>query len=1831
MRKNKLNRFIAICTAALMVVTGPGTDAYAGVNVVKNEGVNINESTLDELKEVDGSKYLLQAGGFLQKEVTFDNGLNKATDSVKAAAKEAIKAAILNMDEEVDLSSFNLNSSEAGQLFWAAVNDAPGAFYVGNTYRPYGTASCITKIGIVYSDSMDKIKAMKKEYDAVVTAFVAGANKNWSDMEKALYINDYLCTNCEYDLTYSKYDAYNVLVEKTAVCQGYALAFKELANQLGLECTLVTSSTLNHAWDMVKINGKYYMVDSTWNDPINDKIGRSRHYYFMKSYAYFNSSSGKHEATDYVVGSGDLPSLANDTSYDTYFWNSVDTMFVNIDTAWYTYASGAVKMYQYSNGNMSEMASIKNISGRWPASSNAYYSGMESVAYFDGAMYLSQPDSIIKIIPSQNSFEEIYKLNDTQKAKGYIYGLTILSNGEVKAQLQQLPSSDRNVETILKLEKSDTGSGNQEDDTKGDDETGSGNNKEEDKNTPLADAITGFKLNTIDGKTVTSEANGKPKVLFFSLAKCGNCTYTGMQLEGLDLSAMDFYIIDLSNLSLSDAQTNYPSKYDMVDGAVFCYGKEGNTLSSRYISLLNASQDGYIYTPFIVLINEKNKVVHYSMSYNSNFKQDIEKYFGITLNKKENSQESISIKTAKLTLAQTEYVYNGEKKEPSVQVDLDGKTLEQGTDYTVEYSSNINAGTGVVKITGINKYTGEASTSFKINKAKEELTLVPSSTVVECNKTVTIKSVGGHGTVTLNNKTPDIISLSNYEVTGLKGGKAIIEANSSGDANYEAASTMLYLSVESCEIKIEKTIKTCDISLDSTKFVYSGSAHKPTVTVIDEGTILKEGTDYVVSYTGNIYVGSGKVTVTGVNDYTGTVTKIIVIEKADNILRVIAPTQEIQCGANTTLDIVGVGEIKCTSSDTSIAQVTDDGVISAKNSGTVAITVTAQGNDNYNAASKTVYITVGSCSIEVKKKSIENCSFTILSSGAYTGSAKKAVMFIEDNGAMLEEGKDYETQCTNNINAGNATVKITGIGSYEGSITKTFIIEKAKQNITADVESKQIKVGQTTKITTNGKGNITYSTCNKDIVTISKDGVVTGLSEGIAVIDVVADGGENYELAEYSFAMTVEAIPQEYKEKDISSCDIYLEGLSFEYDETAKKPGVTVIDKYTTLSLNVDYKVEYIDNINAGTGKINITGIGDYTGTVTKRFAIVKAKQHVGINVDRTDICIGDSVMLNAVANGQISFTSSNKDIATVSDTGEVKAIAEGVVKITINATETSNYTAGVRTIQFVVSNCKLEAENISIDECEISLIERTMEYTGDKCCATVIVKYNGTKLTQGTDYTLSYKDNINAGTAKVTITGVGKYMGASTKSFYITKKKQSISVTVDEDFLTVGDIVKIKVTGAVTNLTYTSSDDKIATVASDGTVKAISKGYAYITVSAVGNNNVEEDYSYVSLYISGAASDYEDDYEDDDYSWNIAESIITLDKDEYTYTGTAIKAGVVVIDADLGKLIENEDYTLTFSNNTNVGTATVVIKGIGIFSGSVTKNFKIIAASDIGDDDDIDDNDDYEDELWNIAECKITLAGTAYTYTGKAITPKVSVYDNEIGNLYKGEDYTVTYISNVNVGIAKVIIKGIGYYEGSVTKSFKINPKATTGITVRAASYNSIKVSWTRDTKVNGYQIYRSTNKNSGYKLVGTVKSNTITSFVDKNGIKTGTNYYYKVRAFKSTTVGNLYGGYSKVVYTKTTLVTPKITYGSNNGTKKATIKWGKVAGASGYVVYRSTSKNSGYKQVAKTKSNVLSFANTRLVKNKTYYYKVRAYITVAGKPVYSAYSTYKAIKITR
>ena len=242
----------------------------------------------------------------------------------------------------------------------------------------------------------------------------------------------------------------------------------------------------------------------------------------------------------------------------------------------------------------------------------------------------------------------------------------------------------------------------------------------------------------------------------------------------------------------------------------------------------------------------------------------------------------------------------------------------------------------------------------------------------------------------------------------------------------------------------------------------------------------------------------------------------------------------------------------------------------------------------------------------------------------------------------------------------------------------------------------------------------------------------------------------------------------------------------------------------------------------------------------------------------------------------------------------------------------------------------------------------------------------------------------------------------------------------------------------------------------------------------------------------------------------SISKASVTLSTSTYAYDGKAKKPGVTV--KLNGKTLKNgTDYTVSYSNNTKVGTAKVTITGKGNYTGSVSKTYSI--------------KNNFK---------KATVSGiSTKAFTGKNITQSITVKYNG-KTLKNGTDYTVSYSNNKKIGTATVKIAGKGSYTGTATKTFKINP-AKQEIQKLTAKSKAFFIDWAQKGSATGYEIQYATNsKFTSAKKVTITNNKTDKTTVSKLSGKK--KYYVRVRSYTTVKGTKYYGAWSasKSVTTK-------------------------------------------------------------------------------------------------
>lgn len=310
-------------------------------------------------------------------------------------------------------------------------------------------------------------------------------------------------------------------------------------------------------------------------------------------------------------------------------------------------------------------------------------------------------------------------------------------------------------------------------------------------------------------------------------------------------------------------------------------------------------------------------------------------------------------------------------------------------------------------------------------------------------------------------------------------------------------------------------------------------------------------------------------------------------------------------------------------------------------------------------------------------------------------------------------------------------------------------------------------------------------------------------------------------------------------------------------------------------------------------------------------------------------------------------------------------------------------------------------AKQIKMSATTVKLTKSTFTYTGESITPIVTVTYKGKKLSKGRDYTLSFSNNKNAGTGKVTVKGKGEYTGSVTKKFTIKplplKNNATVTLSKYEYTYNGGEqepIVYVKTNkgkrlyGDSIKITYPkdskNAGSKLIVINGRGNYTGSLTVRYYINKCSIKNLKMEV-YDEKNIYYKGAA-------------WKPPVRMYLTSTYYYLCYG-------------------DNNFKLNYSNNTNAGTATIKIEGKGNYTGTVKKTFKI--------------------KQRDISKCVINPINAKYT--GKPIEVKVQYNFSKLVTLKSGTDYKATYSKNVNPGTAKVTITGRGNYAGTITKTFTI------------------------------------------------------------------------------------------------------------------------------------------------------------------------------------------------
>ena len=304
------------------------------------------------------------------------------------------------------------------------------------------------------------------------------------------------------------------------------------------------------------------------------------------------------------------------------------------------------------------------------------------------------------------------------------------------------------------------------------------------------------------------------------------------------------------------------------------------------------------------------------------------------------------------------------------------------------------------------------------------------------------------------------------------------------------------------------------------------------------------------------------------------------------------------------------------------------------------------------------------------------------------------------------------------------------------------------------------------------------------------------------------------------------------------------------------------------------------------------------------------------------------------------------------------------------------------------------------------------VDYSGKEQTPTPTVTVNGAELVKDRDYTVSYGNNVNAGSnASITIEGIGDYFASATRYFTINRlyiHNASIASIANQQYT--GSALEPKLQVSYGNRQLVENVDYTVRYSNN-----VEVGTATATITGKGNYSSTKSATFTIEKKPDGSSGGTGSGSSTEQTKTPISSATVSGVAKQSYTGKALTPKPTV-KVGSTTLREGTDYTLSYQNNVNAGTANVIITGRGNYTGSTTKTFTIAKRSISG----------------------ATVSVATQTYTGKALTPKPTV---KVGSttLREGTDYTLSYASNVNVGTATVTITGKGNYTGTRTATFKI------------------------------------------------------------------------------------------------------------------------------------------------------------------------------------------------
>lgn len=307
-----------------------------------------------------------------------------------------IASAVEQMEtDEVFIADLNLTADEAKLSYLYYRADFPQHFWLDSKYSLISSGNKPVNLKLYYNMTKAQRDSAQKNVRSVAVQILSGITTSMNTYQREKYIHDQLVKRIEYDTSFSKahiHNLYGALVNKFAVCEGYSRAFQYLLYQAGIQCLFVSGTGTNlsgrtekHAWNIAKIDGSYYFVDVTWDDPVSLNSSNK-----PICYAYFNGTTQQF-SRDHKPDSDNYPLPACTATACNYFVREgtmVSTFNADQVASFIKKNKSVGEVHIYVNGNYSDYCAALSAAGSeilqkaGISSLNTIYIGQEIILLF---------------------------------------------------------------------------------------------------------------------------------------------------------------------------------------------------------------------------------------------------------------------------------------------------------------------------------------------------------------------------------------------------------------------------------------------------------------------------------------------------------------------------------------------------------------------------------------------------------------------------------------------------------------------------------------------------------------------------------------------------------------------------------------------------------------------------------------------------------------------------------------------------------------------------------------------------------------------------------------------------------------------------------------------------------------------------------------------------------------------------------------------------------------------------------------------------------------------------------------------------------------------------------------------------------------------------------------------------------------------------------------------------------------------------------------------------------------------------------------------------------